>query len=82
LYTPTEVLNILVSLIESFFGRLKQERAQWKNYQARFEAQQNILNYVAMFYNRHRLHSYLGYKNPNDYERVVMVLKKLLNWGI
>lgn len=27
------------SVIESFFGRLKQERVQWRNYQTRWEAQ-------------------------------------------
>jgi putative transposase len=41
---------------ESFFGSLKQERVQWKNYHARFEAQQDILGYITMFYNRYRLH--------------------------
>ena len=65
------------AVVESFFGSLKQERVQWKNYQTRFEAQQDILNYIAMFYNSHRLHSYLGYKSPNDYEREMMILKKV-----
>lgn len=64
------------AVVESFFGSLKQERVQWKNYQTRFEAQQDILNYIAMFYNSHRLHSYLGYKSPNDYESEMMKLKK------
>jgi transposase InsO family protein len=35
---------------ESFFGRLKQERVMWRNYQTRFEAQQDILNYITMHY--------------------------------
>jgi len=65
------------AVVESFFGSLKQERVQWKNYQTRFEAQQDILNYIAMFYNSHRLHSYLGYKSPNDYEREMIILKKV-----
>jgi len=64
------------AVVESFFGSLKQERVQWKNYQTRFEAQQDILDYIAMFYNSHRLHSYLGYKSPNDYESKMMILKK------
>ena len=34
------------SVAESFFGSLKQERVQWQNYQTRFEAQQDILNYM------------------------------------
>ena len=56
------------AVVESFFGSLKQERVQWRHYQTRFEAQQDILDYIAMFYNPHRLHSYLGYKSPNEYE--------------
>jgi len=70
------------AVVESFFSSLKQERVQWKNYQTRFEAQQDLLNYIAMFYNSHRLHSYLSYKSPNDYEREMMKLKKLLNWVV
>ncbi|WP_238585980.1 IS3 family transposase, partial [Legionella nautarum] len=57
------------SVIESFFGSLKQERIQWQNYQTRWEAQQDILNYIIMFYNSHRLHSYLGYLSPNQFEK-------------
>jgi len=56
------------SVIESFFGSLKKERVNWKQYQTRFEAQQDILNYITMFYNSNRLHSYLGYKSPNQFE--------------
>ena len=64
------------SVAESFFGSLKQERVQWKYYQTRYEAQQDILDYIAMFYNKSRLHSYLDYVSPNDYEQQVNQLKK------
>ncbi len=57
------------SIVESFFGSLKQERVQWRNYQTQWEAQQDILNYITMFYNSHRLHSYLGYLSPNQFEK-------------
>ena len=57
------------AVVESFFGSLKQERVQWRSYQTRYEAQQDILEYIAMFYNKQRLHSYLGYISPNDYEQ-------------
>ena len=56
------------SVAESFFGSLKQERVQWKHYQTRAEAQQDVLNYIIMFYNSRRLHSYLGYKSPIEFE--------------
>lgn len=65
------------SVTESFFGHLKQERVQWQCYQTRAEAQQDILNYIAMFYNPYRLHSYLGYQNPNQFERQEGFLEKV-----
>jgi putative transposase len=65
------------SVVESFFGSLKQERVQWRSYQTRYEAQQDILNYITMFYNSHRLHSYLGYISPNDYEKQLVEMRKV-----
>ncbi len=66
------------AVAESFFGSLKQALVQWKNYQTRHEAQQDILSYIAMFYNSKRLHSFLGYVSPNQYEtRMGMALKKV-----
>ena len=56
------------SVAESFFGSLKQERVQWRNYQTRYEAQQDVMHYITMWYNSRRLHSYLGYKSPNRFE--------------
>ena len=64
------------AVVESFFGSLKQERVQWKNYQTRYEAQQDILEYISMFYNSYRLHSYLDYISPNDFERQLSERKK------
>ncbi len=52
------------AVAESFFGSLKQEQVQW----TRYEAQQDILGYISMFYNSYRLQSYLGYRNPNQFE--------------
>ena len=64
------------AVAESFFGSLKQERMQWQNDQTRSEAQQNILNYITMFYNSHRLHSYIGYQSPNQYAQNMAILQK------
>jgi transposase InsO family protein len=64
------------AVAESFFGSLKQERVQWRHYQTRYEAQQDILDYISMFYNGHRLHSTLGYMSPNEYENQLMVKLK------
>ena len=64
------------AVVESFFGSLKQERVHWRYYQTRYEAQQDILNYISVFYNNYRLHSTLGYVSPSDYERQLTEMKK------
>jgi putative transposase len=64
------------AVAESFFGSLKQERVQWCSYRTRYEAQQDVLNYISMFYNCYRLHSTLGYMNPNQFERFWENMKK------
>ena len=64
------------AVAESFFGSLKQERVHWRNYQSRLEAQQDVLNYISMFYNSQRLHSYLGYMSPNQYEADTAEMRK------
>ena len=56
------------AVVESFFGSLKSERVHWRNYQIREEARQDIIHYIVMFYNSHRLHSYLGYQSPDAFE--------------
>ena len=65
------------AVAESFFGSLKQERVHWNNYATRYEAQQDILHYITMWYNSNRLHSYLGYRCPNTFEMMNGYLKKV-----
>jgi len=65
------------AVAESFFGSLKQERVHWKNYETRYEAQQDVMNYITMWYNSKRLHSYLGYQSPNDFELKINELEKV-----
>jgi len=64
------------AVVESFFGTLKQERVQWRHYQSRHAAQQDVLQYITMFYNSQRMHSYLDYKSPNQYEAEMANLGK------
>ena len=54
--------------VESFFGLLKRERVNHRQYRTREEARADIFEYIECFYNRKRLHSYLGYISPADYE--------------
>jgi putative transposase len=56
---------------ERLFGSLKQERVQWRNNQPRNKAQQDVMNYITMWYNSLRLYSYVGYKSPNQFETEV-----------
>jgi len=64
------------AVVESFFGSLKQELVHWRNYQTRSEAQQDILNYISVFYNNYRLHSTLGYMSPGNYEKQLIEMKE------
>lgn len=58
------------AVAESFFGSLKSERVRSKTYFTRKQAKSDIINYIAMFYNSNRLHSYLNYKSPDKFELV------------
>ena len=61
------------AVAERFFGSLKGERTSLRPYANRQEAWDDIINYIEMFYNSKRLHSYLGYVSPNDFERLARV---------
>lgn len=58
------------AVVESFFHTLKMEHAYWCHYQARSEATASLFDYIELFYNSYRRHSYLGFKNPSEYERM------------
>jgi len=53
---------------ESFFHTLKTELVHHEHYQTRAQAKASIFDYIEAFYNRHRLHSTLGYVSPVDFE--------------
>ena len=53
---------------ESFFSLLKRERIRRKTYSTRDAARADIFDYIERFYNRKRIHGYLGYTSPVDYE--------------
>ena len=57
------------AVAESFFGTLKTELVDDADYRTRREAQQSLFEYIEVFYNRQRRHSYLGYVSPAEYER-------------
>ena len=56
------------AVAESFYGSLKNEWVYWEDYKTRDQARKSIFNYIEVFYNRKRRHSYLGYISPDDFE--------------
>lgn len=57
------------AVAESFFGTLKTELVDDEDYRTREQAKQSLFEYIEVFYNRQRRHSYLDYVSPDEYER-------------
>jgi len=58
------------AVMERFFLNLKMERVWQKDYANHGEAIQDITDYIVNFYNATRLHSTLGYRSPNEVDRL------------
>ena len=56
------------AVAESFFGTLKTELVNHEDYRSKEEAKKSLFEYIEVFYNRRRRHSYLGYISPAEYE--------------
>ncbi len=56
------------AVAESFFGTLKTELVDHEDYLSRQDAKQSLFEYIEVFYNRRRRHSYLGYISPVEFE--------------
>jgi len=57
--------------MERFFGSLKRERTDLRLFATRDEARSCVIDYIEMFYNSQRRHSYLDYVSPMEYESKV-----------
>jgi putative transposase len=57
--------------VESFFGTLKTELVHGERYRSKLEARLSVFEYVEVFYNRQRSHSALGYRSPEQYEKLL-----------
>jgi len=55
---------------ESFFATLKTELIHRCAWPTRRQARTAIHEYIAMFYNKQRRHSYLGYLSPMEFEKM------------
>lgn len=59
---------------ERFFGTLKTEcLMNWTDMPAE-EVKHDIVDYIEMFYNNERLHSFTSYYSPNDFEKLTKTL--------
>jgi putative transposase len=56
---------------ESFWGTLKEECLGRNVYRTRKDAKAAVFDYIEIFYNRKRKHSFLGYMSPVAYEERV-----------
>lgn len=57
------------AVVESFFSTLKAELEGYGGYKTRRQAQSELFEYIEIFYNRQRRHSFLGYCSPAAFEK-------------
>jgi transposase InsO family protein len=55
--------------MESFFAALQKELVHGADFATRAQARAAVVEYIEVFYNTHRRHSWLGYVSPAEYER-------------
>jgi putative transposase len=55
--------------IESYHATLEKDLLRRRSFRTKQEARTAIFDYLETFYNRERLHSTLGYRSPEEFER-------------
>jgi len=63
------------AVVESFFHTLKTEEVGDQAYATREVSRCAVIDYIEMFYNSRRLHSFLGYVSPSDFEKQLTLAK-------
>ena len=59
------------AVVESFFKTLKQEEVYLWEYETFSDVIERIPYFIEDVYNKKRLHSSLGYRPPDEYERLL-----------
>lgn len=62
------------AVAESFFGTLKTELVDDQDYFTHEQAKRSLFEYIELFYNRYRRHSYLNYRSPIEFEEAAVPL--------
>jgi putative transposase len=58
------------AVAENFFKIVKSEMVDHVNFQSIYDAKMEIFEFIEIWYNRQRKHSYLGYKTPLEYGKI------------
>jgi transposase InsO family protein len=58
------------AVAESFFSNLKNEWVHHHDFKTREEAKLAIFDYIECFYNRNRIHQSMGYRTPDEVEKL------------
>ena len=61
------------AVAESFFHSLKTEWIKDIVYNTKDKARSDVMDYIEMFYNSYRLHSFIEYNNPNEFEKQIVL---------
>jgi transposase InsO family protein len=56
--------------VESVISTIKNELVNRNRFKTRDQARLAVFDYIETFYNPRRLHSSLGHRSPDDYERI------------
>ena len=59
------------AVIESFWGKLKQEWLNGKRFRTREDAKKEIFWYIEVYCKNYRLHESNDYKTPQEYTKYV-----------
>ena len=58
------------AVAENYFKILKSELVNHTQFQSILQAKTEVFEFIEIWYNRKRKHSYLGYKTPEQYGKI------------